>query len=180
MFGKVVVTALAIGVSACGGKADNPPETGLAEIGPVHEGLGVYELTITAVDDDCTPAFPVGELGQVLLLVKTSGERVGMNLPFCSTSNTNCQRSDMTYGATLVATMPVNAVCAATQRLEATVTTCNSEDVMMDVTTSFSGLSGCPANPAYPSGDCTSHRRYQFHWVRSCPGNLIAMAQTDC
>jgi hypothetical protein len=164
--------------ATCGCSGESTRDSGpLSDPGPVHEGKGLYDLTIERVSDDCTPQLVSGKIGPVVVVVRTNGGPEGTlgaaNIPIYFDQHdpaATASRSDISFDEPLVFELPIHVVpeCAELSQHWA-MTTLNADGASIDVEWfwTLTGVDTCPAGYRFPS-DCTSQRVFHFRWLRTC------------
>lgn len=161
---------------ACGGKSGkNPDET---DVGPVHDGNGLYELRIESLSDDCTPPLWSGNAGEVVVVVATGqgaeGPRVGANIPVYSTPPDPAfmaTRWDVDLQDPAAFEVPPSLLpgCPGEikQRYEVTPLLADSAHIDIEFVQRTLGPASCSDVAQY----CTSRRIFHFRWLRACASN---------
>ena len=142
--------------------------------GPVHEGSGWYDLKIERVSDDCTPPFITGEIGQVSVLVRTSGDpgpQQGLaNIPLYGSGDPSLApgRTDISLSEPLVYDRILPECSAASEHHEIQVLLADSTGIHVEWNWTTGGIETCDPRFARAMHDCTSHRILRFRWLRAC------------
>ena len=148
----------------CGGATREDP-------GAVHEGKGVYTLSIERKSDDCHPPLPDGYMGVVVVFVATGGGPDGKarraNVPLGGTEQGfGAPRSDVRLDEPLTFSIAGSpAACAeVTQNAFAPL---QANGAHIDLEWTLSRSAPCGESPS-SSSSCTSDRVLHFQWLRAC------------
>ena len=167
---------------ACGGSVRTDPQP----VGPVHDGVGQYTLRIERVHDDCVPASPSGDEGQVIVVVATGlgadGQSAGANIPTAAApvgTHFEAQRSDIAFDRPLSIELPSSLPgCMALRRSESSTLAANGAGIDVEWKDTWTGLASCRAGAFSVASDCTSDRIFHFEWLRACgPGSDVSHCQ---
>ena len=172
-------------VAACGGKVSDEYSTPIHDAGPVHQGVGSYDSSVTAISDTCNPPLFVGSVGNQVVVVKSDGRGFGFNVPLCNSSvgesppGFGCSRSDFSSDRPLNSDLTFSN-CSARATSYRQVLSFDGEEIDIEVKITFTGFASCPDTAAYPNGDCTSDRVFHFRWLTECLPDANVYEPASC
>jgi hypothetical protein len=163
-FLHAIATTTASLTWGCGGATQEDP-------GAVHEGKGVYTLSIERKSDDCQPPLPDGYMGMVVVFVATGGgadgKARGANVPLGGTEQGfDAARSDVRLDEPLTFSSAASPACAEVTQTTLAPLQANGAHIDLEWTLSRSAPCGEGAPPA--SASCTSDRVLHFQWLHAC------------
>jgi hypothetical protein len=170
----------AVAVASCGGRSVSTEESDGEPLGPVHEGKGQYSLTIETLSSDCEPPHASGDLGRVIVYVKTSAEHGTLTIPYFSVwpdLGPAYWDVDLHERRAWELEIMVSPPCSELiERFEYGTLRADSESMDIEWIWSIRGVETCPGELAIATRDCVSHQIFHFRWLRACADEVVSQS----
>jgi hypothetical protein len=128
------------------------------------------------VASDCEPPHVSGDLGRVIVHVRTSAEEGTANIPYYAMWPDGAARWDVDLREPFAWEYEpgFSPPCGGLfERFEIAPLRADSERIDIEWTWSIRGVETCRGELARAARDCSSHQTFRFRWLRACAGDEV-------